>query len=213
MDAGIAIDDEDVRRTLRAWIEASIPPLHGWATVEKGLALAELVYATRAESSVEIGVFGGRGTISMALGHRAAGRGVVTAIDPWEAGAALEGENSPENDEWWQKIDYEEIFQHFVGALEACGLSGQCRILRKRSHDAVTLFEDESISVLHQDGNHSEKVSCAEVQSWGPKVGPGGYWVADDTDWPTTRRAQEMLLERGFRVIEDRGAWRVYQKP
>ena len=40
-----------------------------------------------------------------------------------------------------------------------------------------------------------------------------GITLADDTDWPTTRRAQEMLLERGFGVVEDHGAWRVYRKP
>ena len=205
--------DEEVERTLSRWIEASIPSLDGWTTVEKGVSLARLVHETRADLSVEIGVFGGRGTISMAFGHRAAGRGRVVAIDPWQAAAALEGENAPENDEWWAKIDYEEILRRFVAALESCGLAEQCRIDRRSSADALESFEDASISVLHQDGNHSERVSCAEVEAWSPKIRSGGYWVADDTDWPTTQRAQKMLLERGFALVEDHGAWRVYRKP
>ena len=205
--------DDEVRRLLRGWIEAALPPLDGWTTVEKGVRLAELVYGTRAEVSAEIGVFGGRGTIAMAFGHRAAGTGVVTAIDPWKAAASLEGENAPENDEWWGKIDHEEIFRRFVKALQSAGVADRCRILRQRSDEAVGSFADGEIAVLHQDGNHSEKVSCDEVLRWSQKVKPGGFWVADDTDWPTTQRAQALLLEQGFALVEDHGAWRVYRKP
>lgn len=194
-------------------IEAALTPLHGWTTPEKGTRLAELVIETGAARSVEIGVFGGRGTIAMAMGHQVLGTGSVSAIDPWEVCASIEGENDPANDEWWSKVDHDEIYEHFLAAVVRTGVGRYCRIMRERSDTALRLFADESVAVLHQDGNHAEKISSSEVEIWTPKLLPGGYWVADDTDWPTTRRAMAMLAERGFALIEDHGSWRVYRKP
>jgi hypothetical protein len=198
---------------LRGRIDAALAPLHGWTTPEKGTRLAELVLDTEAAISVEIGVFGGRGTIAMAIGHDILRKGRVAGIDPWEVRAALDGVNAPANDEWWSKIDYDAIYEHFLAALLHNRVARYCRIMRERSDTAVRLFADGSVSVLHQDGNHSEAISAAEVEIWTPKLAPGGYWVSDDTDWPTTQLAQQMLAERGFDLLEDHGGWRVYRKP
>jgi hypothetical protein len=197
---------------LRDRIEACIVSLHGWTTVDKGLRLAELVVAAEAGLSVELGVFGGRGTISMAIGHEALGRGFVAAIDPWEKAASLEGVNAPENDEWWGKLDHEAIYQSFLRALAEARVESLCRVLRQRSDVAVSEFEDGSIAVLHQDSNHSEQISSVEVELWTPKLRPGGYWIADDTDWVTTRRAQGLLEEKGFTVVEEHPNWKVFRK-
>lgn len=203
----------EVRSELQARIETSIAPLHGWGTVEKGVRLAELVLGIRAERSVDIGVFGGRSLIPMAIAHQILGAGYTVGIDPWEVEASLDGANAPENDEWWGKVDHDAIYAHFLGALMQYGLVGECRIMRERSDTAVRLFSDESVSVLHQDGNHSEKISTMEVELWTPKLKRGGYWVSDDTDWTTTQRAQAMLIERGFLVFENHGNWKIYCKP
>jgi hypothetical protein len=202
----------DLRASLRARIEACIVSLHGWTTVDKGLRLAELVVTAQAGVSVELGVFGGRGTISMAIGHEALGRGCVVGVDPWEAAASLEGVNAPENDEWWGRIDHEAIYQSFLKALADSRLESFCRVLRQRSHVAAGEFADGSISVLHQDSNHSEQVSSAEVDLWTPKLRAGGYWVADDTDWATTQRAQQLLVEKRFAVVEEHPNWKVFCK-
>jgi hypothetical protein len=202
-----------VNDELRARIETSIAALHGWTTVEKGVRLAELVIERRADLSVEIGVFGGRGTISMAIGHQVIQTGHVVAVDPWDVAASREGVNDPVNTEWWSAVDHEAIYEGFLRALAQCGVGARCRIVRERGDLASHLFADESVSVLHQDGNHSEKISTAEVEVWIPKLQSGGYWVADDTDWQTTRRAQVMLADRGFELVEDHGGWRIYRKP
>jgi hypothetical protein len=204
---------DDLRAALRARIEASIPPLHGWTTVDKGLRLAELVVSVGAGLSVELGVFGGRGTISLAIGHEALGHGYVAAIDPWEKTASLEGANAPENDEWWGKLDHEAIYQSFLTALVSARVESLCRVVRRRSDAAVEAFEDDSIAVLHQDSNHSEQISSAEVVLWTPKLRRGGLWVADDTDWATTQKAQRLLVAKGFAVVEDHASWKVFRKP
>ena len=198
---------------LRARIELALPPLHGWTTPDKGVRLAELIVESDADSSVEIGVFGGRGTIAMAIGHQTLGHGCVTGIDPWEINASQEGVNAQANDDWWAQVDHDAIYEQFITALVNNGVVRQCRVMREHSLTAVRLFGDRSVDLLHQDGNHSEAISSAEVEIWTPKLRPGGYWIADDTDWPTTRRAQEMLVERRFELLEDHGGWRLYRKP
>jgi hypothetical protein len=193
-------------------IAEAIAPLHGWATPAKAARLAALVLETQAELSVEIGVFGGRGTIAMALAHRAQQRGVVAAVDPWQVDASLEGEQEPTNAAWWRDVDYAAIYAHFRDAIAAQALESYCRVIRRRSLEAVDAFGDGSVSVLHQDGNHSERVSDEEVIRWAPKIRAGGYWVADDTRWASTQRAQQRLSDLGFSLIEDHGDWRLYRK-
>jgi methyltransferase family protein len=202
----------ELSASLRARVEACIPPLHGWTTVDKGVRLAELVVSTQAALSVELGVFGGRGTISLAIGHEALMHGYVVAVDPWERAASLDGVNAPENADWWGKLDHEAIYQSFLRALADSGTASLCRVLRQRSDVAVEGFEDRSIGVLHQDSNHSEQISSAEVQLWAPKLRAGGLWIADDTDWPTTQRAQALLVEKGFAPMEDHASWKVFRK-
>jgi hypothetical protein len=203
----------ELSAALRARIEACIPPLHGWTTADKGVRLAELVVAAQARLSVELGVFGGRGTISLAIGHEALDDGYVAAVDPWEKTASLEGENAPENDEWWAKLDHEAIYQSFLKALADARVGALCRVMRCRSDVAVEAFEDCSIAVLHQDSNHSEQVSSSEVELWTPKLRRGGFWIADDTDWATTQKAQGLLVAKGFAVVEDHANWKVFLKP
>jgi hypothetical protein len=148
----------------------------------------------------------------MAIGHQIRNHGCVVAIDPWDIAASLEGVNDTANDEWWGRLDHEAIYRHFRDALRQNGVEKFCCVRRERSDAAVAAFDDGSIDVLHQDGNHSELVSAGEVDLWAPKVKPGGYWVADDTDWATTSLAQTRLIDHGFEPIEDHASWRVYRK-
>jgi hypothetical protein len=189
-----------------------IAGLEGWCTPRKAKILYDLVLASDARMSVELGVFGGRSLIPLALAHRHKGSGFATGVDPWEARSALEGGNDPRNNAWWSGLDLESIYAGFVRAVLAHDLTYRCRWVRATSDAAVGLFADESVTLLHQDSNHSELVSCGEVRLWAPKVRSGGYWVIDDTDWPTTSKAQRLLLQLGFREVRDEDGWRVLRK-
>jgi tetratricopeptide (TPR) repeat protein len=199
--------------TLAERIERLVPTLDGWATPEKAVRLANLVLETRAAVSVELGVFGGRGTIAMAMAHQAQQHGTVAGIDPWSAEAAAEGVNDPANDAWWSAVDYEAVLGRFLDAVRRADVTRYVRVIRQRSAAAVLAFADGTVSVLHQDSNHSELISSEEVARWAPRLRSGGYWVADDCDWPTTARALQMLADLGFALVEDHGSWRVYRKP
>src|SRR4051812_46671458 len=98
-----------ISQTLSTRIETHLPQMHGWCPPEKGIRLAQAIRDTQAELSVELGIFGGRGVLAMAMAHQEQGRGVAWGFDPWTKSAALEGSNDPANDAWWAALDIEAI--------------------------------------------------------------------------------------------------------
>jgi hypothetical protein len=173
--------------------------------------MAELSYG--AELCVELGVFGGRSLISIALGLARSGFGRVDGIDPFAAAAALEGTNDPANSAWWSNLDYEAVSRSAQEAIYRLKLMPYAHLVRMYSRDVAAFYDDASVSLLHQDSNHSAEISCEEVALWTPKIRPGGYWILDDANWASTQKAQREIETRGFVVIEDHESWKVYRKP
>lgn len=194
-----------------AIIERELPQIPGWCTTEKGVRMSEIVHG--ASLCVELGVFGGRGLVSMALSLADQGFGRVDGIDPFTPSASLEGTNDPANDEYWAKLDYAAIARDAQITLYRLKLVDCAQLIRMRSGEVVGFYEDGTIDVLHQDANHSEETSCEEVVLWSPKIRPGGHWIFDDADWPTTQKAQRDLEALGFELIENHTKWKVYRKP
>jgi predicted O-methyltransferase YrrM len=188
---------------------AATQSLPGWCPLEKAEYLAALVRVTGARCIVEIGVYGGRSLVPMALAAEAHG-GVVHAIDPWDVAASLEGDNGIENDAWWSRLDHEGIYQQFLRGIEAFGVRDTVRVLRMKDTEAIDRFADGSIDLLHVDGNHSAAVSMRYVRQWGPKLAPGGHLVMDDIDWETQRETVRLLADR-YRTVKVASTWAVYQ--
>ena len=65
------------------------------------------------------------------------------------------------------------------------------------------------LSVKH---DVSEKISCEEVELYHKKVKKNGIWVFDDTNWDTTKKAQELLVSYGYIEIYDSGTWKIYKR-
>lgn len=171
------------------------PKIQGWCSDEKAIALVEAIVQRRPEVVVEIGVFGGSSLIPQALAVKNNGIGHVYGIDPWTVDAALEEMRSDQNRDWWRTINFESIYQHCHGHLVAQGLTGVCTLLRDKAENVVDRFADESVDMLHIDGNHSELLAYRDAQLYLPKVKPGGLIVFDDIWWTdggdeaTTRKA------------------------
>lgn len=215
--ANLAVVDEAiVKQMLISKVDTILPKLPGWCTPEKGRRLEKLAIDVRATLCVELGVFGGRSLIAIALGLSRNGFGRVDGIDPYTKPASLEGASNPENDRWWSEVHYEDILQQATDGIEQNGLSEHARIIRAKSLDVVDQYEDGSLDLLHQDSNHSEEVSLAEVMAWMRKIRVGGYWIFDDVNWtthgvPTTLRAQQVLESNGFERIESYDTWAIFQ--
>ncbi len=176
--------------------------LDGWCSYDKALHLSQLIIDHRPEVIVEVGVFGGRSAIAMAMACQHAYTGKVHAIDPWTKAAALEGGTNPENDAWWAALDIEKIYRTFLSNVRTLGVEDWIEVQRVHDVDALPLFQDGSIDLAHWDANHSEPTSVRTVRDWAPKVKPGGFAVFDDILWPSQARALELLrTDLGFNEV------------
>ena len=182
------------------YIEETVPTLHGWCSVEKATQLYNLVLEHEAPLCVELGVFAGRSLLAIAMAARAK-NGSAVGIDSWSKEACEQGINDIANTEWWNSIDYDFFYDYTAKVISDANLSTTTSLIRSKSADAVTQFTAGSISILHQDSNHSEEVTVEEVNLWFDKVKIGGHWIFDDTDWPTTQKAQNLLLQKGYELI------------
>lgn len=152
---------------------------NGWCTVPKAQALAAVVLAQRPSIAVEIGVFGGRSLIPVAMAMQEVGCGIIYGIDPWDAKASEEGQVG-ENAKWWGKlINHDFIYNTFMADVTRLGVSDFCHIVRKRSDDVTP---PENMGFLHLDGNHGPQ-ALNDAQRFAPNVKRGGYCFMDDIGW------------------------------
>lgn len=191
----------------------SIFSMDGWCTREKAQRIYELVINHKPSQVVELGVFAGRSLIPMALGLVANQKGKITGIDPWCKNASTENYDEQDaNHKWWNSLDHELIFNRFVASLTQHQVQDVTSYIRSTSRECHHQFATESIDILHQDGNHSETISCEEIELYADKVRSGGVWIMDDTNWETTRTAQALILTKGFELFEDHTEWKIYVK-
>jgi hypothetical protein len=179
--------------------------IEGWCTKEKAITIAKLIKPS--DFCVELGVWGGRSMLPMCFMTK----NIVIGIDSWSKEASLEGENSEANDDWWSAINYDSMFEYTKNLLTNYKCYNS-RLIREKSIVVSHKFTDESIDVLHQDSNHSEKISCKEVELYYNKVKKNGYWIFDDTDWETTKKAQNLLVNYGYQEVYDSGSWKIYRR-
>ncbi|MES2122454.1 MAG: class I SAM-dependent methyltransferase [Chlamydiota bacterium] len=177
------------RQTLQ--FQGQIP---GWCNAEKAEKMMNLIYSIQPEICVEIGVFGGSSIYPTAKALKYLKKGVVYAIDPWTNDACLEGYAADDpNYQWWGSVNLEDIFLNFTNMLKIHQIAPRCNVLRMSSREALSHFANESIDILHVDGNHTEASALADVQMFVPKLKKGGYLWFDDANWGSTSKAVEYL--------------------
>jgi hypothetical protein len=198
--------------TLKEAIPHYIPHIPGWSTPEKCQVMVDCILETKPDISLEIGIYGGRGLISMGMAHREIRKGIAVGLDPYNAEACIEGTNDKTNDEWWSKLNLTEIQHHFISNVCAHYLLDWVHWHRLTSRQARVLFDENEIGFMHQDGNHSAEVSSWEVDNYASIMADGSYWIMDDTNWDTTKLAQKMMLSYDFREMQDFGTWKLYRK-
>ncbi|VHO04980.1 class I SAM-dependent methyltransferase [Candidatus Rhabdochlamydia sp. T3358] len=166
----------------------------GWCCQEKAEHMMDLIYEVQPEICVEIGVFGGSSIYPTASALKFLKQGTIHAIDSWSSPDCVEGYASDDsNYQWWNKVDLEQVYLDFVNMLDHFRLSPYCAVMRMTGLKALDQFADESIDILHIDGNHTEDVALSDAQMYLPKVKKGGYIWFDDVNWLTTHRALEFL--------------------
>jgi hypothetical protein len=189
-----------------------------WGSEVKKQALYSLVKKAADEFpdttllSVELGVFGGGGVLPIAAAHKDLKCGFAFGVDSWDNIAPLEGTNTKENSDWWATVDINSVYDSFRAACLSEYWVGYIFHLKGRTDEFVDSFRDGSITLLHQDSNHASEVIIKELELWSPKMKIGGYWVVDDTSWPSTQLGYSKLPDFGFELVEQFDTWAIYKK-
>jgi len=160
-----------------------INKLEGWCTESKANRIFDLIIETNSQFTVELGAFGGKSLIPMALAHKEKGSGFILGIDAWKADAAISAENAEANNEYWKRMDFKQIYRGCQKAIFENEVEDYCDTLRSRTDYASFIFADNTIDVLHEDSSHNTETIITELKHWIPKVKIGGYWIADDVLW------------------------------
>lgn len=191
-------------------IEEDFPKLEGWCPVPKMLTFAVLTLNHRFTLAVDIGVFGGRSTLPIALAMKENGHGSIIGIDPWSAVESEKGQTHPADKEWWGKLDHEAIYQGFIKQREDLGLRDYISIHRAPS-DTVTPPKD--IDFLHCDGNHGPD-ALRDIVRFSPNVKVGGFCCLDDLKWDGgfVGKGEAHILENGFERLYDIGTGAMYRR-
>lgn len=193
--------------------------LPGWCSTEKALLMAEIVIAEQPTLVVELGVFGGRSFIPLALtlaeiNKEQPVKRIAVGIDPWSNAVAIEGmdpndANDTRNIEYWSQVPMADVLRRCSNAIDKLKLWPVAALLHGRAEELHSLFAPDSIDICHIDGNHHTAIR--DVQLWLPKCRPGATVIFDDANWNETQSALR-LLETLADLVTDRGGYRVYRK-
>ena len=192
--------------------------LQGWCTVLKAGIMMDLVLKTKPDVVVEIGVFGGKSVIPVAIALKANKKGVIYGIDPWDSDSSVEGMISEPNKDWWGALDHGEILQGLIDKIKEFDVRNQIILYKATSEEAPPI---EGIDILHIDGNHSDETSYLDVTKWVPLMNSGGWIIFDDMTWIengiyTQTRAVNWLDENCTKIAEFKEAdetWGIWRKP
>ncbi|MES2200091.1 MAG: class I SAM-dependent methyltransferase [Chlamydiota bacterium] len=187
--------------------------LQGWCSEYKASTLMDLVWLTRPQVIVEIGVFGGKSLVPMAYALKALGTGgVIYGIDPWSAQASAEGQDGS-NQDYWANLDHDGILRELQNKISIFNLSSQIDLVRATSEKADPI---ENIDILHVDGNHSNDASYYDICKWGPLVRKGGMIIFDDITWSTIDKALVYLDQnytKFLQIDDEENSWGIWIKP
>lgn len=188
----------------------------GWSSTEKKKRLYDLVIECQKNfpdtelKSVELGVFCGVSLFCIAQAHKDIQNGTVTGVETWDNTTPLEGTNSPVNDEWWRNLDMNYIKNCYQKSCEFIDLHPN--IIIGKSYESAKFFEDDSVTLLHQDGTHNEEIITKELEAWTPKMKLGSIWITDDNNWKEVGGGYDKLPSYGFELVEFYESWAVYKK-
>lgn len=189
---------------------------YGWCSREKTSILIDLVLQAKPETIVEIGVYGGRSLIVMALTQQMLKIGKTYGIDPWDSQASVQGLKDQAHLECWSSINHEAVMHDCMDKIRALGLEPQVKILRATSAEAPLI---KDIGILHVDGNHSEDGYLLDVVKWVPQVKKGGLVILNDLHWQenginTTERAIQWLDDHCQRIedVTQSTQWGIWVK-
>jgi predicted O-methyltransferase YrrM len=184
---------------ITSFLDIHLGTIDGWCDKDKAKKLYETICEIKPSLCVEIGVFGGSSLLPQALAIKHNAKGVIVGIDPWSNSCAIEAMENKANKNWWGNVDLESVYKKFLQKIKLYEVEDFVQVYRNKSSEVVNRFDDNSIDVLHIDGNHCEKISYADAIDYYPKVKIGGYIFFDDINW--SENTKDISTEKGLKYL------------
>lgn len=190
---------------------SSIVKLPGWCSNDKALLLYDWVVTHKPQRCVEIGVYGGRSLVPVALGLAFNEKGTVWGIDPWKAEVVSEDPDHVPGSPGWCQGDLDAAFNATLQAIVELKLARWIRLLCGHSSEVSRCFLGTKINLLHIDGTHSVHQTMNDIANYVPRVDRGGTVWLDDVKLPGPSEAAR-TLDKELTVLLDHSDYRVYQR-
>ncbi len=142
--------------------------VEGWLSKKEGDALYKLA-SEAGGVIVEIGSYKGKSTIQLALGSKNGCREKIYAVDPHTGSQ----EHQKKGQVW--------TFDEFIRNISNARVDDIIEPLVMTSQQAVSRFEDNSISLIFIDGSHEYEDVKNDFFSWYPKIKEGGIMAFHDS--------------------------------
>lgn len=166
---------------MKSLIHRGLEDLEGWCWAEKAERMLSIALDERAEIMVEVGVYGGRSLIPLIVAAQH-NRGYVWGIDAWSNTVATTVPYGQDHNTFWKNDDMGRVKDKLFKFLGEHKLSGHVAIVEASGEQALHLFQDKSIDLLHVDASHSVLDEARDVSSYLMKLRTGGILIIDDTD-------------------------------
>ena len=127
----------------------------------------------RGATVVEVGVFYGKGLVYLAQNQ--GGKNLkIYGVDPFisEPYLAVYQDSDIHSDE--------DFYERCIRNLFDAGVGREVTLISLPSVRAAGLFEDASLDCVFIDGNHAAEAVEEDINTWRPKVRPGGILAGDD---------------------------------
>jgi predicted O-methyltransferase YrrM len=191
----------------------------GWCFDEKRKLIHNLVKTTHSKVCVEIGVYKGSSLFAFAEILETIG-GKITGIDPWSFEMSkndIETADKIYEDYFYNQLlkgqeTFDIIYNNVSDIVSNNDMSKTITLIRKPSEDAFIEFENESIDIIHIDGNHNEMNVSRDILLYLPLVKKGGYIVMDDSDWNSVKNSINRFLLPYCDLVDDIGTTSYFKK-
>ncbi|WP_230530858.1 class I SAM-dependent methyltransferase [Microvirga roseola] len=180
------------------------PDRQGWGSTHH--YLTEAIESLKPSIVVEIGVWKGNSTITMASAMKALDLdGVVIAVDTW-----LGAWDHWITDEWFEHLNlvngYPALYRTFATNVVEAGLQDYVLPLPLDSTNAANVLRHFGVEpdIVHIDGGHDYNAVVSDLSEWWPMIRPGGILIGDDYPyWDGVRTAfDDFFAELGKTPLE-----------
>ncbi len=178
-------------------------------------SLAKLAAGSATKTVIDVGVWKGQSTITMARAmKKAAIDGVVIAVDTF-LGSPEHWDSHP--DLYERHHGMPNLYATFLSNVINARLTDYVVPLPQTSTTAVTVLRRAGVlaQVIHVDAAHEYREVINDAQDYWPVLAPGGYLVGDDyhPNWPgVIKAAHEFAALKDLELTVDGPKWWV-RKP